>query len=65
MNPLSSHLLSKNVKLKSTQTIGLPMILYVCGTWSLTFGVKHRLWVIENWALKRIFGLKKSEVTKR
>jgi hypothetical protein len=33
---LSSHLLSKNVKIRIYKTIILPVVLYGCETWSLT-----------------------------
>jgi hypothetical protein len=39
------------------------MILYGCGTWSLTLRQKHRLRVLENRVLRRIFGPKRDEVT--
>jgi hypothetical protein len=35
-NLLSSHLLSKNVKVRIYKTIILPVVLYGCETWSLT-----------------------------
>jgi hypothetical protein len=35
-NLLSSHLLSRNVKIKIHKTIILPVVLYGCETWSLT-----------------------------
>jgi hypothetical protein len=35
-NLLSSHLLSKNVKIKIHKSIILPVVLYGCETWSLT-----------------------------
>jgi hypothetical protein len=35
-NPLSSSLLSKNVKIKIYRIIILPVVLYGCETWSLT-----------------------------
>jgi len=35
-NLLSSRLLSKNLKIKIHRTIILPVVLYGCGTWSLT-----------------------------
>jgi hypothetical protein len=35
-NLLSSHLLSKNLKIRIYKTIILPMVLYGCETWSLT-----------------------------
>jgi hypothetical protein len=34
-NLVSSHLLSKNVKIKICKTINLPVVLNGCGTWSL------------------------------
>jgi hypothetical protein len=33
---LSSHLLSKNVKIRIYKTVILPVVLYGCETWSLT-----------------------------
>jgi hypothetical protein len=41
----------------------VPVILYGCETWSLTSGEEHRLRVFENRVLRRIFGLKRDEVT--
>jgi hypothetical protein len=58
---LSSHLLSKNVKIKIYKVIILPVVLYWCETWSLTLR-EHRLRVFENWVLRRIFGPKRDEV---
>jgi hypothetical protein len=40
----------------------LPVVLYGCGTWSLTLREEHRLRVFENRVLRRIFGLKRDEV---
>jgi len=37
--------------------------LYGCETWSLTLRKEHRLRVFENRVLRRIFGLKRDEVT--
>jgi hypothetical protein len=37
--------------------------LYGCETWSLTLREEHRLRVIENMVLRRIFGSKRDEVT--
>jgi hypothetical protein len=59
---LSSHLLSKNVKIRIYKTVILPVVLYGCKTWSLTLMEKHRLKVIDNRVLKIIFGPKKDEV---
>jgi hypothetical protein len=50
-NLLSSRLLSKN------------MVLYGCETWSLKIREEHSLRVFEYRVLKRIFGLKRDEVT--
>jgi hypothetical protein len=41
----------------------LPVVLYVCESWSLTLREEHRLWMFENRVLKRIFGPKRDEVT--
>jgi hypothetical protein len=35
-NLLSSHLLSKNIKIRIFKTMILPLVLYGCETWSLT-----------------------------
>jgi hypothetical protein len=37
--------------------------VYGCETWSLTLREEHRLRVFENRVLRRIFGLKRDEVT--
>jgi hypothetical protein len=39
------------------------VVLYGYGTWSLTLREEHRLRVFENRVLRRIFGLKRDEVT--
>ena len=61
--PLSSRLLSKNIKIKIYRTIILPVVLYGCETWSLTLREEHRLRVFENRVLRRVFGPKRDEVT--
>jgi hypothetical protein len=45
------------------KTIILPLVLYGCETWSLALREEHRLGVFENRVLRRIFGVKKDEVT--
>jgi hypothetical protein len=60
---LSSCLLSRNLTVKIYKTIILPVVLFGCETWSLTFREEHRLRVFENRVLRRIFGLKRDEVT--
>jgi hypothetical protein len=59
-NLLSSHLLSKNIKIITYKPIILPVVLYGCETWSLTLKEEHR--VFENRVLRRIFGPKRDEV---
>jgi hypothetical protein len=56
-------LLSENLKTKIYRTIILPVVLYGCGTWSLTWREESRLRVFENRMLRRIFGPKRDEVT--
>jgi len=55
--------LSKNLKIRIYRNISLPVVLYGCETWSFTLREEHRLRVIENRVLKRIFGPKRDEVT--
>jgi hypothetical protein len=62
-NPLSSRLLSRNLKIRIYKTIILPVVLYGCDSLSLTLREEHRLRVFENRVLRRIFGPKRDEVT--
>jgi hypothetical protein len=64
-NLLSSHLLSRNVKVEMYKTIVLQVVLHVCETWSLKLREEHRLRVFDNRVLRRIlvFGQKRDEVT--
>jgi len=62
-NFLSSTLLSKNLKIKIHRIIILPIVLYGCGTWSLTLREERKLRVFENMVLRRIFGSRRDEVT--
>jgi hypothetical protein len=50
-------------KIKICRTIILPVVFYGCKTWSLTLKEEHRLRVLENTVLRRIFGPKRDEVT--
>jgi hypothetical protein len=59
---LSSHLLSRNLRVKINKTIILPVVLYGCQTWSLTSREEHRLRVFENTVLRRTFGPKRDKV---
>jgi hypothetical protein len=62
-NLLSSCLLSKNVKIKKYKSVILPVVLCVCEIWSLTLKEEHILKVFENRVLRRIFALKRDEIT--
>jgi len=62
-NLLSSRLLSKNLKTKIYRIIILPVVLYGCETWWLTYREERKLRVLENMVLGRIFGPRKDEVT--
>jgi hypothetical protein len=62
-NLLSSRPLTKNLTIRIYKTIILPAVLYGCETWSLTLREEHRLGMSENKVLRRIFGLKRDEMT--
>jgi len=62
-NILSHSLLSKNMKIGIYKTIILPVVLCGCETWSLLLREVCRLKVFESRVLRRIFGLKRDEVT--
>jgi len=57
-NPVSSILLSKNIKIKIYRTIILPVVLYECLTFSLTLGKEHWLRVFESGCCGRYLGLR-------
>ena len=44
-------------------TVILRVVLYGCGTWSVTSREEHRLRVFENGALRRVFGPRREEIT--
>ena len=56
-------MLSKHLKIRILRTIILPVVLYGCETWSRTLRDEHRLRVLENRVLRRIFGSKRDKVT--
>jgi hypothetical protein len=58
---LSPGLLSKNLKINIYGNIILPVVLYGCGTWSLTLKEKRRLSMFENRVLRGISGSKGDE----
>ena len=41
------------------------VVLYGCETWSLTLREERKLRVFENMVLRRIFGLRREEVTRK
>ena len=63
LNILSSSLLSKNFKIKIHRNIILPVVFYEYETWSFKLREESRLRVFENRVLRRIFGLRREEVT--
>jgi hypothetical protein len=44
----SSHLLSRNVKIKIYKTVISPVVLYGCETWFLTLREEHELKIFVN-----------------
>jgi hypothetical protein len=48
--------------MKCIRTLILPVTLYGCETWPLTLREEHKLRVLENRVLKRIFGPKREDV---
>jgi hypothetical protein len=59
-NLSSSHLLSKNLRIGLYKIIILPLFLYGCETWSLTFREKHR--VFGGKVLRKMIGPRRDEV---
>ena len=55
----------QNIKVKIYRTIILPVVLYGCETWSLTLREERKLRVFENRLLRRLFGPKRDEVTRK
>jgi hypothetical protein len=53
----SSSLLYKHLKIKIYRAIILPVVLYGCETWSLTFREEHRLRVFEKGIEENIWTL--------
>jgi hypothetical protein len=58
-NLLSSHPISKNLKIKIYRTVILPLVLHGCKTWSLTLREEHRLRGFKNRVLRKICGPKR------
>ena len=62
-NILSSHLLSKHIKIRIYRTQMLPVVLFGCETGSLTLREEHKLRVFETRILRRIFWPQRDKVT--
>jgi hypothetical protein len=60
-NLLPPRFISKNLNIKIYKTVILPVVLYGCKTWSLTWRDEHRLRVFENRVLRKIFGSEREE----
>ena len=60
-----SSLLSKNINIKIYRTVILPFVMYGCETWSLRWREGRRRRVFENRVVRRIFGPRRDEVTKK
>ena len=61
---LSSRLLIQKHQNSNTKNDNFTyFVLYGCETWSLTLRQEHRLRVLENRVLRRIFGPKRDKVT--
>jgi len=58
MESFSSICVSERIKTKTYKNIILPIVSYVCETWSLTLREKHRLRVFKNRVLRRFSGLR-------
>ena len=65
MESFSSSCLSESIKTKTYRTIILPIVSYVCETWSLTLREKCRLRVFKNEVLKKMFRPKRDEETRQ
>jgi hypothetical protein len=51
------------IKIKMHGNITFPVVLYGCETWSLTLTEEHRLRVLENRVLRKVFEPSRDEVT--
>jgi hypothetical protein len=55
-------LITKHLKINIYRTTIFPVVLYECETWSVTLRQEHRLRVLQNTVLRKIFGPKRDEV---
>jgi hypothetical protein len=61
-NLLTSHLLSKNVRIRIYETIIFMLVLCGHDTWSLILMEENRLRVLENRVLRRILGPRRDQI---
>jgi hypothetical protein len=61
--PFSSSLVSEKLQIRILRIIILPVVLYGCATWSLTLREEPSLRVFDTNVLRRIFGLRRDDVT--
>ena len=52
------HVKPENIKVKVGSTIILPVVLFGCGTWSLTLREEHRLRVFQNMVLGKYLSIR-------
>ena len=64
-NVLSSSLLSRNLKIKIIRSTILTVVLYGCETWSPILREEHWMRVFKNRVLRKIFGPKRDEATRK
>jgi hypothetical protein len=64
-NLFSSSFLSGDITIEIRRTIILRVVLYGCDTWLLTLREEDRLRMFKNGALRKIFGPKRDEVTRK
>jgi hypothetical protein len=60
---VGGSMLMINILEEYYKNLTLRVVLHGCETWRLTLREEHRLVVLESTVLRRIFGLKRSEVT--
>jgi hypothetical protein len=51
-----------NLKIKTSKTVILHVVLYGCETWSLTLREEHKVNAFQNRVLRGIFGPKREEL---
>jgi len=62
-NILHSSLLLRNLRIRLHRIIILPVVLYLCATWSLTLMEERRLRLSEQRVSRRMLGPRRDEVT--